>query len=347
MEKRFKNGLVLGKFMPVHNGHIHLIREAQKQCEKVYVMVCSIESEPINGRLRYNWVYNIFVYDEDIKVMHCEDENPQYEHECDTKDEFYSYWTKSVYDRIPKLDAVFTSEDYGDDFAEYLGIEHVLVDKERKTYPVSGTMIRENPYENWAHVPTEVRGYFLKRICILGPESVGKSTMVKKLADYYDTVYVEEYGREYTETVVVPEELDILDFGTIVTKQLTLIHDVVHIPETNKVVFVDTDAITTFIFAEMFLPDYPKDELRQIFEGYIDVQKEMIDFYILLDVDVPWINDGTRQFPEGRKEHFNRIKEELDRQELPYIIVSGEDYEKRFTEVVEKVNEIMDEPLTV
>ena len=152
MEKRFKNSLVLGKFMPVHNGHLHLINEALKQSETVYVMVCSIESEPIDGRLRYNWVYNTFIYQDNVQVIHCQDENPQYDHECESEEEFYDYWTKSVYNRINKLDAVFTSEDYGETFAKYLDVEHVLVDKERKTVPISATEIRKNPYENWAFI---------------------------------------------------------------------------------------------------------------------------------------------------------------------------------------------------
>jgi len=343
MEKRFKNGLVLGKFMPVHNGHLHLIDEALKECENVYVMVCSIKDEPIDGRLRYNWVYNIFIYNDNVKVMHCQDENPQYDHECESKAEFYDYWTRSVHSRIPELDAVFTSEDYGDDFAKYLKVEHVLVDKERETYPISATEIRENPLENWNFIPTEVRPHYTKRVCIMGPESVGKSTLVKNLANHFKTTYVEEYGREYTETVPA-EELDIVDFGVIAINQLTNISDSVSNQKANQVVFIDTDCITTHIFSEMYLKDkdIPKDELREIFKGYVEIQKHLIDFYILLDVDIPWVDDGTRQFPEGREEHFNRIKEELEYHELPYVVVSGD----RFAESVHKVKELLSQPLT-
>lgn len=340
MEKKYKRGLVLGKFMPVHNGHLHLINEARKECEKVYVMVCSIESEPIDGRLRFNWVRNIFILDEDVEVIHCEDENPQYDHECASKSEFYAYWTKSVYDRIDELDAVFTSEDYGDDFAEYLEVEHVLVDKERKTYPVSATMIRENPYDHWGHIPMEVRPYFTKKVCLVGPESVGKSTLSEKLAKYFNTNYVEEYGRYYTENKVPTGELDIMDFGVIATNQLTNIAESDKDPKANQVVFIDTDCITTYMFSKIYLDNIPEDEITEIFQHYIDVQKHLIDFYILLDVDVPWVQDGTRELESVRQEHFHNLKEELDKQEVPYIVISG-DYSERFEKSVEKVKELL------
>ena len=37
----------------------------------------------------------------------------------------------------------------------------------------------------------------IKKIVIVGPESTGKSTLCKQLAEHYHTNYVEEYAREY------------------------------------------------------------------------------------------------------------------------------------------------------
>lgn len=159
--KKFKNGLCLGKFMPVHNGHIHLIESAIKDCESVHIMVCSLKNEPIDGYIRYQWMLEIFGHLDNVNIIWCQDENPQYENECETLDEFYSHWIKSVYSNIDKLDSVFTSESYGDDFARYLNVEHVLVDIERKTHPVSGTMVRTNPKSVWEYIPNNVKNYYL------------------------------------------------------------------------------------------------------------------------------------------------------------------------------------------
>jgi len=47
---------VLGKFMPLHKGHQHLIDTARLHSQLVTILVCSLSSEPIPGELRYKWM---------------------------------------------------------------------------------------------------------------------------------------------------------------------------------------------------------------------------------------------------------------------------------------------------
>src|SRR5207237_9711620 len=47
-----------------------------------------------------------------------------------------------------------------------------------------------------------VRACLVKRVAIVGAESTGKTTLAEKLARYFQTVWVPEYGREYTEVNV-------------------------------------------------------------------------------------------------------------------------------------------------
>ena len=49
-------GFVLGKFMPPHQGHVLLCDFARAYCETLTILVCSLESEPIPGRLRHAWM---------------------------------------------------------------------------------------------------------------------------------------------------------------------------------------------------------------------------------------------------------------------------------------------------
>ena len=162
MEKKFKNGLCLMKAYPPHLGHLFLIDSAIEQCETVHVMVCSLKREKIAGELRYGWVRDTYKDNPHVHVIHCDDENPQYTSECATIDEFYNnYWVPTVYKNIKELDVVFTSENYGDEFAEYLKVEHVLVDKYRNRFPVSGTAVRNNPSDNFDLISEEVKQFFL------------------------------------------------------------------------------------------------------------------------------------------------------------------------------------------
>jgi HTH-type transcriptional repressor of NAD biosynthesis genes len=333
MEKRFNCGLVLGKFMPVHNGHLHLIDTAIEQCEMVYVMVCSLESEPINGKLRWSWLQMIYQGYKNVKIINCEDENPQKPEECSSTDEFYhQYWLPSVYNRIDYLDAVFTSEEYGDEFAEYLEVEHVLVDLERKKYPVSGTLVRNDAFAMWDFIPDVVKSFFTKRIVVVGPESTGKSTLVKNLATHYTSAYVAEYGRTYIETVKPSMQLEIDDYYEIAGQHNDILLET-HMNIESKYLFVDTDAITTKLFGEMYIDGFKDPRIDRI------IDHQWFDLYLLMDIDVPWVDDGTRDFPNDRARHFNKIKAELDRLGKNYVIING-DYEERFEKVKKEIEKL-------
>lgn len=334
MEKRFKRGLVLGKFMPPHNGHLHLINTALEQCEKVFVMICSLKSEPINGVLRYNWLKMIYEGQKNIEIIHVEDENPQKPEEVESLDVFYNtFWVPTVFNRISLLNAVFTSEEYGLEFSKYLGVEHVLVDIDRQTHPISGTKVRNNPHDNWNFIPDVVKSYFTKRIVIMGPESTGKSVLTKKLAEYYGVDYVEEYGRTYTETIKSAKDLEKEDFYTIATRHNSMLLDT-HVDTTNKCLFVDTEALTTRIFGEMYLDNYKDARIDEI------INYQWFDLYLVMDIDVLWVDDGTRDFPNERLNHFNRIISELDKLGKKYVIIKG-DYDERFALAKKEVDKIL------
>ncbi len=329
MDEKYNNGLVLGKFMPPQTGHVYLINTAAAQCITLYVMICSDETQPIAGELRYKWLCEIFKGRENIHIIWCTDPNPQYPEDCESVDIFYNkYWVPSVYKHIEHLGVVFTSEEYGDEFARYLGIDHVQIDQPRSHYAISATEIRNNPFHNWAYVPKEVRPYFKKSVVIMGPESTGKSTLVQRLAEHFETEYVREYGRTYAE-ITGTDKLEIRDFESIVVGHRMCIE----LANETKTLFVDTEAITTKVFADMYLGLYHSD----IIEDHINTQH--FDLYLLLDVDVPWVDDGTRDFPNSRESHLNTLKNELETRGIPYVLIGG-DYEERFQKAIKEVENL-------
>jgi HTH-type transcriptional repressor of NAD biosynthesis genes len=333
MAKRFKNGLVLGKFYPPHLGHLFLIDSALKQCETVHVMVCTLERETIPGTIRYNWIKNHYKNKKGVKVIHCNKELPQYPSDCETEFEFYNqYWVPTVYSYVDQLDAVFTSEDYGDEFASWLELEHVLVDKQRNTFPVSGTKIRNKPLSNWDFIPNAEKSYFTKRIAILGPESVGKSTLNRKLADYFKSEYIEEYGRTYTEKTGT-KNLKTSDFIHIAKKQYKM--NFAPMKVASKFLFCDTEAITTKVFADMYINKRNIPQIEDI------IAKQKFDLWLLLDIDVPWVDDGTRDFQGERQKHLKLLKNELDSRGINYVTISGSSYKTRFKKAISEVNKLL------
>lgn len=329
--KKFKTSFLLGKFLPPTRGHCFLIDSASKNSDKVYVLMCSLKREPIAGELRYKWLSEIYK-DSNVEVIWVQDENPQYPEEDPIN--FWDIWMDTFKRHLPeRVEAVFSSEDYGFEIAKRMGIEHVLVDKNRITVPICATNVRVNPFKEWEFIPDNVRQHFIKKVVLLGTESSGKSTMCERLAEKFKTTWVKEYGRYYTENI--KEDLSINDFYNIVNGQKELVKS--ELEHANKIIFCDTETITTKIFSELYCPNEYK-EGDNFFENEIKSQK--YDLYILLDYNTEFIQDGNRRFRNERSKHYNMIKNELIKYNIPYIEVSGESYDLKFNTIVNIIEDM-------
>jgi len=148
-------GFLLGKFMPIHRGHMHLIDTAKCRVDHLTVLVCSLQREPIPGGLRCQWVRGLYP---DVNVQHFAEDVPQYPEE---HPDFWSIWSGVIRRYVPVgPDFVFTSEAYGDRLAEILGARHICVDLKREMFPVSGTAVRERPFDYWDFIPPPVQAYY-------------------------------------------------------------------------------------------------------------------------------------------------------------------------------------------
>jgi len=320
---KYKNSLVLGKFSPFHLGHKFLIDSAIEKSEKTHVFVCHRKHDEIDGNFRFETIRHIYSNNPNIIIYNIEHDFDDYPGEFgSTLDEFYDFWVnKVVYSRVKELDVIFTAADYGDEFAHHLGdIKHELVDIERIKYPVSGTKVRNNPYEYWNLIPNETKPYFTKKIVLVGPESSGKTTLSKLLSEKLNVPLVKEYGAKYfTEKNLNKnskdnEEFTLLDINKIASGQIHLEEEALNKGE--KMVIFDTDLIITQIWSEIYFGKSPK---WIVDESY----RRKYHLYLLMDIDFDWVDEGIREFPEKRQWHFDRIKTELDNRKLNYEIISG------------------------
>lgn len=323
--KKYKSGVVFGKLMPIHRGHMFLISSALQNCDKVTVVVCSVPGEPIPGDLRFGWVKEIYKKEPRVSVVHCSEELPQYPEE--DKISFWDLWADVIRRYTPEdIDCLFTSEEYGLPFSKRIGIDHYLVDIDRKIYPVSGTAVRNKPFQNWDNIPDVVKPYFIKRVALVGPESVGKSTMIKNLASYFKTNFVPEYGRFVYENVVNDgRQMKIEDFVTISRGRQDL-EDWL-LKSSNKVIFTDTEDICTNIYTQLYCPD----KCHEIYDWFKEKMKvsRKYDIYILLKPDITAVQDGTRNFLEERDAHYEMIKQDLVAQGCEFVEIGG-NYDFRF-----------------
>jgi len=318
---KYKSAYILMKALPFTKGHQYLIDTAIEKSEKVTVLVGSLPTEPISGEIRFNWLKQHYKGYNNVTIKHCDEILPQYPEE---HPDFWNIWVDVVKRYCPDdIDVIFTSESYGDPYAKHLGIEHYLVDLERKTVPISGTLARSKPFSNWDYLPDVVKPYFTKRIAIMGPESTGKSVLTKRLAEYFNTDFVEEYGRTVYEEN--GNSVSIEDFIKISTGRQKIEDD--KIKTANKLLICDTEDITTYYLSKEYHPnDYKKVEeflLNKI------ATKPQYDIYILLRPDCDGVQDGTRIFLEERLRHFHIIENLLCQLNCRYVVIDG-NWEDRF-----------------
>ncbi|MFZ6013245.1 MAG: AAA family ATPase [Bacteroidota bacterium] len=302
-----KRGLVIGKFMPVHNGHITLINFAEVQCDELIVSMSYTPQDPIDAKLRFSWLCDIFKDRPNIKPSLVED---NFDNESLSLEERTKLWAKFVQKTFPPIDLVFSSEAYGDPLARHLGAHHHSFDPQRKSVPVSASVIRERPLRHWDFIPLVVRPYFVKKICFYGPESTGKSVMAQKMAAIYNTEFVPEVARELIDSNDFTVE-DIVRIGHAHHQRICE-----KLKTANKFLFCDTDVITTQIYSRHYLNEVPP----VLFE----LEKQThYDLYFLFDIDVAWVEDGLRDLGDQRTMMYDVFKNELQKRNIPFLPVKG------------------------
>jgi HTH-type transcriptional repressor of NAD biosynthesis genes len=305
-------GLVIGKFMPVHNGHIALINFAASQCDEVIVSMSYTTSDAIDPTLRFSWISEIFKNDQRIKPAMVED---NFDDDSLPLDKRTEIWAAFIQKTFPQIDAIFSSEEYGEPFAAHLGAVHRMFDLPRTQFPVSASKIRQTPFAFWDFIPPVVRPYFVKKICFYGPESTGKSSMAIRMAGHYATTYVPEVARE----MLITNDFSVEDIIRIGYAHHERIQE--KVKSANKFLMCDTDAITTQIYADYYLGTIPR--------VLVELENKVeYTHYFLFDIDVPWIDDGLRDLGHLRKEMFVIFKEALEKRKINYTLVTG-DWQQR------------------
>jgi HTH-type transcriptional repressor of NAD biosynthesis genes len=300
-------GLVIGKFLPLHQGHIALINFAAVRCDELIVSMSVASDDPIDPVLRLSWLQQVFQNNENIRIFSIEDNFDDTSLPLQERTKIWADFIKRTY---PHIDYIFSSEHYGDTFAENLKAKHVSFDPDRRAIPISASRIRQAPFQYWEFIPEVVRPFFVKKFCFYGPESTGKSVMCNLLASRFDTTCVPEVARE----LITTNDFSLEDIIRIGEAHYNRIIEKAKIA--NKILFCDTDAITTQIYSQHYLHEVP----QVLFE----LENKMhYDHYFLFDIDVPWVSDGLRDLGEQRQEMFNIFKSALDDRKINYTLVRG------------------------
>jgi NadR type nicotinamide-nucleotide adenylyltransferase len=321
--KRFRTGAVIGKFYPPHRGHHHLIDTATAQCERVSVLVCWTPEQTVPI---------------DVRLECLREEHPQAEiipvddtlEDDDTAG--WAAYTMHILGGAP--DAVFTSEDYGDPYARAMGSRHVSVDRQRTTVPCSGTMIRANPLEHFAYLAPRMRAYYARRICVLGAESTGTTTMAQALAEHYHTAWVPEYGREYSEAKMANDYTGVWESAEFVhiAREQSRREDAAA-RTANRVLICDTDPFATTLWHLRYTG-------RRCPEVEAIANARHYDLYLLTGDEIPFIQDGFRDGEHIRHEMHQQFVAELTTTGRRWVLLCGT-HAERLAHAVTCIEEII------
>jgi NadR type nicotinamide-nucleotide adenylyltransferase len=158
-------------------------------------------------------------------------------------------------------------------------------------------------------VPSDV-----KRVCLLGAESTGKTTLAQGLADRFDTLWNPEYGRPYTEIGRDPSAPWTSDELTHIARMQCWYEDFLA-PYADRVLFCDTDAFTTAVFHEAYLGTPAT--------AFADLAARPYDAYVVCGLDVPFAHDGIREFEAERATMHERYLAHAQESGAPWLEVTG------------------------
>lgn len=322
-----RRGLIIGKFLPLHHGHRHLIETAWSQCDELTIALFARTDEPIPHDVRRSWLTELFPT---VRVVGGIDD-----HDVDFDDAAaWQHWidgTLAALDGHPP-DVVFSSEDYGAELARRLGADSVIVDLDRSAVRVSGSRVRADPYAHWDLLDPPVRAWFAKRVAVVGAESTGKTTLCERLAGHFATAWVPEYGREYCEVRGLEAEWTSDEFTTIATRQLA--DEDAAARRANRVLMCDTDALATGIWHERYLGSRL---------AAVDALVRPYDLYLVTTSDVPWVDDGLRDSEGERTRMTDRFIEELEVRGARYELITGS-WPEREAAAIAAIERVLAEP---
>lgn len=170
------------------------------------------------------------------------------------------------------------------------------------------------------------------KIALFGPESTGKTTLAKQLAEHFQTAWAPEFARVYLQEKWEKsgQICDVNDMLPIAYGQTKLENDSLSVA--NKFLFCDTNLLVTKVFSEVYYnfcdPLLKKASLKHEY-----------DLFFLTDIDVPWEKDDLRDKPEGRESVFAVFKQTLIDNNKPFITLSG-DKDLRLHKAISIVNDL-------
>lgn len=336
-------GYLCGKFMPATIGHARLIEFAMQRCDKLIVNIIAQPGEPfVNESLRAEPLRKFFKnYSSDKVEFVFSIVTSCPKHLKHGEADSSIWWGEWVKRKFGTFDYVFSSENYGELFAKTIGAQSITCDIERSLTPISATMCRKNPIKYFNYILPGAKQSSKIKICICGTESVGKTTLVKDLTDYFNAYAIYEHGAAFLNSsydITLESLYNIQDDRSSQENNMPK----VDIQNMTPIIFYDTDIITTATYEYFCLGT---QKLMSTSSNHWN--KQYCDLYIFLDNDAQYVNDNRDRFSE---EHRNNLSSELyfdhericKDKNIPFVKFGlNGSYMQRYIDVLSYINDFL------
>ena len=343
-------GFYGGKFMPFHRGHLNCILRAASECKKLYVVLMYNGNEELQA-LKQETVFgnkNLTPHIRElalrrelrcypnIEVISYDTYQADARAKKEGKQEWY-YECKDMISLMGKFDVCYSSEqEYHKLFQEYYPFaESKILDMDRNIMPISGTALRAMPYkEAYPYLPRAYQQLINKKVLVVGTCSCGKTTLVRKLASYYNTSFSQEQGRLICEKYNLSSPglefyNDFLAYQYVDNKRA--------VEEANIVAFLDTDCMITTYYAKLY--EHSNLPVGQALFKEIDY-----DMILFVEPTNPFVEDGFRTENEKQNRWLfsNRLKKIYINRFGDKVKVLNGNYENNYLNAVNYVDHLLE-----
>jgi HTH-type transcriptional regulator, transcriptional repressor of NAD biosynthesis genes len=317
-------GLTLGKFAPLHKGHQYMFETALQEVDELIVVIYDTTVMPVPLHIRAGWIRQLYPQ---VRVIEAWDGPDGYsdDREHEIREEQYILGLLNG----EQVTHFYSSEFYGDHMSRALGAVDRRVDEPRGQVPVSATMIRSDPYRYREFISDIVYRDLITKVVFVGAMSTGKSTLTEALAQKYNTTFASEYGRDYWTEHQVDRRIGLEAFDEIAVGHLE--REEQALLKANRYLFVDTNAITTYMFALDYHGRAPELLTRLALEN-----AKRYDLFFLCDDDIPYDDTWDRSGEQKRSVFHKQIIADLKERRIPYITLRGS-----LEERMRKVDEVL------
>ena len=298
-------GVIIGKFLPLHNGSLTLCKVAQTLSDNLVIIILNAQNDPIPLELRINWLKQEFPKAMIEKIS---------EENLFPDEDKVNFILSSISKKLVTCKFhIYSSNAYIANLAEKLRLKFTVLDPNRLAQNIISKSILCDPYNQWFDMPFSVRLSLIKRVVLIGPESVGKSTLAEKIkSSFSPQPFLPEYGRPY-EIFRVPGPYHDKEFETIANVHAA--HRKALLPLSGPVFIEDTDELATAVWIDMLM----QKELPSI-----EKKIKLPHLYLLMDPSVPFTSEKIRYFDKDKREQFfGKIKHKLDHYKASYQTLTG------------------------